>query len=375
MTMRKYHREDSGEMGELDLKKEEISRDMTEECILPVGKLESKLLENLVFKHLTYKRSDVKIRSGIGLDCAALDFGDFDCVVSSDPISAAASDIGRLAVHINCNDIATQGVAPMAMTLVLLLPYGTTTKQIEEIMLQAGDESAALGVEIVGGHTEITEAVNKPVVVATCFGKTLSKKVPEEMKPGDRVLMSKVAGLEGTAIICSDMEDRLDFLNKEDIRHGQQFFENLSVVKEGIISGEEGASGMHDVTEGGILGAVWEICRVAGLGVRIYGKNIPVDPVTVKLAKHMDFDYFRLISSGSMVIVAEESKAARIIERCGELDITVSDIGEIVPSYEGCKILVDDRLRGIHGNVWEDIDPPAGDHLYKALNYIEQERG
>ncbi len=356
-------------MGELDLKNINMNMGKTEEQILPVGKLDSRLLENLVFKHLTYKRSDVKARSGIGLDCAALEFGDFDCVVSSDPISAATNDIGRLAVHINCNDIATQGVAPMAMTLVLLLPYGTTTKQVEEIMVQAGSESASLGVEIVGGHTEITEAVNKPVAIATCFGKTLSDKMSEEMKPGDRVLMSKVAGLEGTAIICSDMEDKLSFLKDDEIRHGKEFFKKLSVVKEGIISGEEGASGMHDVTEGGILGAVWEICQVAGLGVRLYGEDIPVDPVTVKLAKNLNFDYFRLISSGSMVIVAGEEKAARIIERCKELGVRVSDIGEIVPSYEGRKILVDDRLRGIHGNVWEDIDPPAGDHLYKALSY------
>lgn len=363
--------------GDFDIMEElncnKASGNMGKSCdkVLPVGKLDSQLLESLVFKHLTYKRSDVKARSGIGLDCAALEFGDFDCVISSDPISAATNDIGRLAVHINCNDIATQGVAPMAMTLVLLLPYGTTTKQVEEIMVQAGSESAALGVEIVGGHTEITEAVNKPVAIATCFGKTLGNKMPKEMKPGDRVLMSKVAGLEGTAIICSDMVDKLDFLNEDEIRHGKDFFEKLSVVKEGIISGEEGASGMHDVTEGGILGAVWEICQVARLGVRIYGENIPVDPVTLKLAKHMDFDYFRLISSGSMVIVAEEEKATRIIERCMELGVRVSDIGEIVPSYEGRKILVDDRLRGIHGNVWEDIDPPAGDHLYKALSYGE----
>lgn len=350
-----------------------LKADLTNDRILPIGKLDSDLLRELVFKHLTYRRNDVKNRPGIGLDCAILDFGEFDCIISSDPISAATNDIGRLAVHINCNDIATQGVAPMAMTLVLLLPEGTTTQQLEEIMIQAGSESASLGVEIVGGHTEITDAVNKPVAIATCFGKSLSSGNDFDMKPGDKVLISKLAGLEGTAIICSDAESRLNFLSSEEIEHGKSFMNQLSVVKEGVISGEIGYCGMHDVTEGGILGAVWEICQVAKLGVKLYENKIPVDPVTLKLAKKLDFDYLRLISSGSMVIVAESEKADEIIKRCRDAGVEISEIGEMTPVSEGYKILIDtDRYNSQTEGGWQNIDPPAGDHLYKAFDNLNK---
>lgn len=358
--------------------RETLNEKSSESQELPIGKLDSELLQKLVFRHLTYRRSDVKERPAIGLDCATLDFGDFDCIVSSDPISAAINDIGRLAVHINCNDIATQGVAPMAMTLVLLLPKGTTSKQLEDIMIQAGTESEALGVEIVGGHTEITEAVNTPVAVATCFGKSLSAKDNPEIKPGDKVLMSKLAGLEGTAIICSDAEDKLTFLSDEEINQGKSLMNQLSVVKEGIISGEIGACGMHDVTEGGILGAVWEICQVANLGVDLYEDKIPVDPITLKLAQNLEFNYLRLISSGSMIIIAENYKAEDIVKHCKDVGITVTEIGEMKPVSDGCKILVDPKRCSKNPDSkssedrWQIIDPPAGDHLYKALENLNK---
>lgn len=371
---------DNCDKNETKCNEEILGQGSAQEQVLPIGKLDSSLLEDLVFKHLKYRRSDVKARPGIGLDCATLDFGEYDCVVSSDPISAATNDIGRLAVHINCNDIATQGVAPMAMTLVLLLPEGTTTKQLEDIMKQAGSEAAAIGVEIVGGHTEITDAVNKPVAVATCFGKTSSRRENFEMKPGDKVLMSKLAGLEGTAIVCSDAGDQLDFLTSEEIRHGKSLMNQLSVIKEGIISGEVGACGMHDVTEGGILGAVWEICQVANLGVKLYEDKIPVDPVTVKLAQNLDFDYLRLISSGSMIIVAEASRASEIIKRCEVVGVSVSEIGELTSEDEGCKILVDSHKEEAKDGgpdekakgVWQKIDPPDADHLYKAFENLNK---
>ena len=371
---------DKCEINKTKCKGDFLEAKLAQEQVLPIGKLDSGLLEDLVFRHLKYRRNDVKERPGIGLDWATLDFGEYDCIVSSDPISAATNDIGRLAVHINCNDIATQGIAPMAMTLVLLLPEGTTVKQLENIMMQAGSESAALGVEIVGGHTEITDAVNKPVAVATCFGKSSSRRETFKMKPGDKVLMSKLAGLEGTAIVCSDAGDQLDFLTGEEIEHGKFLINQLSVIKEGIISGEVGTCGMHDVTEGGILGAVWEICQVANLGVKLYEDKIPVDPVTVKLAENLDFDYLRLISSGSMIIVAKADRVDEIIKRCEEAGVKVSEIGEMTSANEGCQILANLHKEEAKGGkpdgkpegVWQKIDSPDADHLYKAFENLNK---
>ncbi|XVG96116.1 AIR synthase family protein [Eubacteriales bacterium KG127] len=335
--------------------------------ILPIGKLDSEQLKSLVFDNLTYRREDVRTRSGLGLDCAILDFGEFDCVISTDPISAATKDIGRLAVHINCNDIATQGIAPMAMTLVLMLPEGTKAKQLYDIMRQAGQEAAALGVEIVGGHTEITDSVTKPVAIATCFGKALCGKKSGTVKPGQKILLSKYAGLEGTGIICSDMEEKLGFLNQEELDEGKNMLSMLSVVKEGVVAGEEGCSAMHDVTEGGVLGAVWEMCQAGQVGAVLYEKKIPVKEVTKKLGKVMGFDYLRLISSGSMVIIADSERVEPIARKCGTMGIGISEIGEILPQEEGCSIK---RIIGEKGSIeTQKIDPPGSDHLYIAFKF------
>ena len=161
--------------------------------------------------------------------------------------------------------------------------------------------------------------------------------------------------------------------------------DQLSVVKEGVISGEIGACGMHDVTEGGILGAVWEICQAANLGVDLYEDKIPVDPVTLKLSQNLDFNYLRLISSGSMIIVAENDKAEEIIKQCKDVGITVTEMGEMKPAPDGCKILVDPKRWGKNykenyknydsqpdDDRWQIIEPPAGDHLYKAFENLDK---
>ena len=178
---------------------------------LPVGKLDTDLLREIVFKHIHHKRAEVLVRPGVGEDCATLDFDQYECVMSTDPITAAISEIGRLAIHITCNDIASNGVEPLGIMLAVMLPVGTTAREIETIMKQAAEVSESLGVEIIGGHTEITPAVNRPVIVSTAIGRTVAggSQRAENMRPGDAILMTKQAGLEGTGIIASDFADQL----------------------------------------------------------------------------------------------------------------------------------------------------------------------
>ena len=126
--------------------------------MLKTGKLDSDLLKKLVFDKITYRSDDVKVRPGIGEDCAVVDYGDYECIMSTDPITAAVSDIGRLSIHITCNDIASNGVQPLGIMLAVMLPEGTQEQDVEHIMGQAAETAGSLGVEIIGGHTEITPA-------------------------------------------------------------------------------------------------------------------------------------------------------------------------------------------------------------------------
>jgi hydrogenase expression/formation protein HypE len=336
---------------------------------MKIGKLENKVLQEIVFKNIKYKRPEVKERSGIGKDCAVIDFGDYDCVISTDPITAAINEIGRIAISITCNDIATKGIQPIGIMLAVMLPEGTTEDEISFIMKQAGDEAARLEVEIIGGHTEITDAVVKPVIVSTAIGRIKSdqSKIQAEPKSGDVIIMTKYAGLEGTGIIASDFEERLKtFLTNSEIDEAKNTLHDLSVVKEGIIAGELGATSMHDITEGGVLGAVWEICTNAGVGCEINQESIPVLEVTQKICGHFGIDFMKLISSGSMIIIAGEEQYESILLELHKQNIKAGVIGKLTEMTDQNRMGKEETVNCIlvvNGKK-QVIMPPESDHIY-----------
>lgn len=331
--------------------------------MLKTGKLDSNLLEKIVFKNIKFKRPEVITRPGIGEDCAVVDFGDYECIMSTDPITAAVTEIGRLAVHISCNDIASNGIEPLGIMLAVMLPEGTTEKEIEEMMRQAGQASAELGVEIIGGHTEITPAVNKPVIVSTAIGRGRkgSSQRGENMKPGDYIYMTKQAGLEGTGIIACDCESQVQqFLSEEEIQEAKDMLNQVSVVKEGIIAGTVGTAGMHDITEGGVLGAVWEMCDIGKVGAEVWIDKVPVSPITKKICDAFEVDYLRLISSGCMMIMVHPEQREELENQIANAGIVISCIGRIKESSEGIYMMKEE--------VKLEIKPPDSDELYKVIS-------
>lgn len=330
---------------------------------LPVGKLDTDLLKETVFSHILHLRPEVMVRPGVGEDCATIDFGKYECVMSTDPITAAISEIGRLAIHITCNDIASNGVEPLGIMLAMMLPIGTTVGEIETIMMQAQEVASSLGVEIIGGHTEITPAVNRPVIVSTAIGRTLAggSQKAENMRPGDIILMTKQAGLEGTGIIASDFADQLsEVLTAEEIAEAKGYMNLVSVVKEGVAAGNMGTAGMHDITEGGVLGAVWELSEISGVGVELEEDKIPVSEVTRKICDHFGINYLRLISSGCMMIIVHPDREEAVMEAIRNVGVDVTRIGRVM-EQGALRVLI-----GKDGVVRE-IDPPESDELYKVV--------
>ena len=330
--------------------------------MLKAGKLDSDLQKSLVFNKITYRSDDVKVRPGIGEDCAVMDFGQYECVMSTDPISSAVNDIGRLAIHITCNDIASNGVQPLGIMLAVMLPEGTTEEDVEYIMGQAAETAGELKVEIIGGHTEITPAVKQPVIVSTAIGKTPAgtSQSGYTMAEGDYIMMTKSVGLEGTGIIACDYEDQLvGKLSPEEIATAKGFLELVSVVPEGVAAGKVGTHGMHDITEGGILGAAWEMCQIAGKGAEVWYDSIPIRPEVRKVSEFYDINPLRLISSGSMVIIVPEDKKAEMEKAMAAENIECSIIGRIKAADFGIKLLKDGQLT--------EIDPPYADEIYKVV--------
>ena len=355
---------------------------------LETGKLDSDLLKQIVFDKIAYRSDDVRVRPGIGEDCAVMDFGDYDCIMSTDPISSAVSDIGSLAIHITCNDIASNGVQPLGIMLACMLPEGTTDDDIRHIMEQAAEAAAKLKVEIIGGHTEITPAVRQPVIVSTAIGKISAGRSQSgnDMVPGDFIMMTKSVGLEGTGIIACDYSDKLSeakapgggpLLQPEEIERAKSFLQLVSVVPEGVAAGKVGTHGMHDITEGGILGAIWEMCQISETGAEVWEDRIPMEPETGKICKLFDIDPLRLISSGSMVIIVPKDKKEEMESAMRNAGVSASVIGIIRPSEDGIYLASHTKTCGAdgQGRIKVKIDPPYADEIYKVVGRQLWNRG
>jgi len=309
---------------------------------MKIGKLTNEQLQQSVLSILRPMRSEVLLRPGIGEDCAALSFGDRLCVVSTDPVTAAQKDLGRLAIHISCNDAASSGAEPIALLLTLMAPPRSNVAEIEQIMRQALETAQSLNVEIIGGHTEITDAVTRPVisstVLAACPRDGLIKSAGGKI--GDDLIMTKCAGLEGTYIITSDLAKRaVEILGAKDHAFCLELCKDISVVPEGLLAAKNGAHAMHDVTEGGVLGAIYELCSASGCGC----SALHLDPL-------------RLISSGCMLIACPNGVEMQAV--LAQHGIQSSVVGMLTHKAEGLRIMCrDGQIR--------PIGEPRTDELYK----------
>ncbi|MGI5849628.1 MAG: AIR synthase family protein [Christensenellales bacterium] len=305
-----------------------------------IGKLTNEQLKRIILSKINPKH-DVLAGAGVGEDCAALDFGGEACVLSTDPITGASENVGALAVHISCNDVASSGTRPVAMLVTLLVPPDNTLSDVENVVSEIIAEADSLGVDIIGGHTEVTDAVSRIVVSTTAIGRTKSSRLIKSSgaKPGDDIIMTGYAAIEGTYIIATEYKSKLDsVLTETEFKKALDLGSKISVVKEGVIAGEFGVTAMHDITEGGVYGAVCELCEASHVGCEINKDKIPLLDVTNKICTFLGINPYRLIGSGSMLITTADSGSlirifrqnginAAIIGRITKKDIRVDDGG------------------------------------------------
>lgn len=321
---------------------------------MKIGKLTNEQLDKLILSKLMRTRDEVLIRPGIGIDCTAIDLGDNIAVFSSDPITAAKTGAGRLTVNVCCNDAAAAGAEPVGLMVTLLLPPSITEAEIDQLADELLAAAKCANVDIVGGHTEITDSVSRIVTCGTVIAKVQRGRVisPSGMRPGDSLIMTKSAGIEGTSIIADCCDEIINVLSAEEIKTAKSFCELTSVVPEGVFAASHGAAAMHDVTEGGILGAVWEVSHASGVGITIHKEAIPIHPITEKICRHYGIDPLRLISSGSMLISCANGE--EMVAGLMRIGINAAIIGQASGG----------DIRFSNG---EAIEPPGADELYKIL--------
>lgn len=313
---------------------------------LPAGKLPNQLLDRFL-KTLDCADPSVLLGPRVGEDVAAVSLsGEDTLVLKSDPITFATDAVGYYAMVVNANDLATCGAKPRWMLATLLFPPGTSPGRVRQVMVELHQAASQFGVSLCGGHTEITDAVTRPVVVGQLAGTVSRSRLIDkrQMRAGDRVLITKGVAVEGTALIAREFAPRLLELGlrRKEVEQCRGFLTDpgISILREAeIAAGCKEVRALHDVTEGGVATAVRELGAAGGRRLRVYPGRIPVFGPTARICKLLDLNPLGLIGSGSLLIACGPEACGDICDALRDAGIPVAAIGEVLEEGSGVEAL------------------------------------
>ncbi|MFC1878963.1 AIR synthase family protein [Chloroflexota bacterium] len=317
-----------------------------ENKFLPVGKLPVDLLESLLVSAAP-QDDRVLVGPGIGLDCAIIDAGATLFALKSDPITFATEEIGWYAVQVNANDIATTGATPRWMLVTMLLPEGQTTPElVEDINEQLRAACTEIGVSIIGGHTEITYGLERPILIATMIGEVHRAALitPRGAQPGDRLLLTKGVPIEATAILAGEFAKKLgdisnlsNPLSQDELAEAKAFLyrPGISVLRDARIATQAGqVNAMHDPTEGGLYAALWELAQASGCSLQVDLSQVYIPPLSQRICQILDLDPFGAIASGALLMAVPAQHVEKICQALGKSEILCQQIGKVLAPTE-----------------------------------------
>jgi len=319
---------------------------------LPIGKVPVDLLRALLARFTKIRDPRVVVGPGIGLDAAVIRIGGRALVAKTDPITFVADEIGTYALLINANDLATMGATPKWFLATVLLPArATTAASVNSLFAQLHTICHRLRVSLCGGHSEITDAVTRPVVVGCLLGECASDQIVTAAgaRVGDAVLLTKGLAIEAVSILA---RERADEIRR---RHGARFLARcrrylakpgLSVLKEAQVAlAAGGVHAMHDPTEGGLSSALYELAEAANVGLKIEAHQIRILPEAAQLSSDFDLNPLGAIASGALLICTDPAFEKRTLARLRTARIPAARIGTVVPRGNGVTLMEDGRAR------------------------------
>ncbi len=331
--------------------------------IFSVGKIPPEILKEVVFKRCGVPRREVLLYPQVGEDTSVLDAGGELLVVSTDPITGAVDRAGWLAIKVALNDIGAAGAEPICVLVTLLLPEGTGTEDLRRLVDEIHRACLEENVAVAGGHSEVTPGLSRPIISVTALGKTRGRKVlsASGAKEGDDIVLTKWAGMEGAAILARDFREILARkLELRVISEAAGLLDFVSVTKDGRIALESGATGCHDATEGGVLGAIYEVCEASGKGALVYSEKIPVHESTSKIASVAGIEPLRLVSSGCLVVTTGDGQG--LCDAYGRHGINARVVGKITSG---------ERQFIMSGKTFP-LEAPKSDELWRARKCLER---
>ena len=322
-----------------------------------IGKVPESVLKRSIIRQIKNTRDEVIFGASIGGDYAAIELKEDEIyVTATEPLTNCGSNIGMLAVNTAVNNVAVAGAGAVAIMLSALLPEGTEESDIKEIMKQVSDCCKELNVQAVGGHTEITDAVNRAIIDVTAIGKVNKDKIisSKGAKPGDDIVITKWIGTQGTAMIAYDKQEELsERFSASYIDAAKSLVSKVSIVKEADLAASMNANAMHDVSKGGIFGALWEIAESSKTGMEIDLKAVPIKQETIEICEYYGLNPYELISSGSLIVCIPNGHD--YVRELSKLGISASVAGKITDG--------NDRVI-INGDEKRFLTRPAVDQIF-----------
>ena len=308
------------------------------------------------------RRPETLVGAALGVDAAAVRLDpDTACVLTTDPITTAVSGAGRLAVHVVCNDLAAMGAEPIGVLATLLFPEGVSGADIGQVAADIDVTARSLNVEVLGGHTEVAPGISAGLVVMTGIGKAPRDRLltAAGARAGDALVLTKAAALEGSHILATDLASRLAAVSEPLLAEARAYVDELSVVPEARLAVGLGATAMHDPTEAGVVGALWEMAEASSRGFRVEVGRIAVREATRAICAAIGVDPLRLIASGALLIACRDGAA--MVRGLRDGGIEAAEIGAMT---NGGRVLV-------HADGREEAVEDLGrDELYRVLEAL-----
>ena len=319
--------------------------------VFRVGKLNANLLDELVS---SIKKKDPRVIVGpkVGEDAAVIDIGDKYLLSTTDPITFTSYKIGWYTVNVNANDIATMGGTPKWLLVSILLPENKTDSAlVKEIFRDIENAADELGIDICGGHTEITKGLDRPIVSGHMLGEVDKDKLVtnSHARVGDEIILTKGIAIEGMALLAREREKELSGkYGKMFVERVQAFLHNpgISVVAEAHLANQAAdIRAMHDPTEGGLATGLYELTKASNTGVVIYEDKIHLLDETRILCSEYKLDPLGVIASGALLIVVDPDDRDAVLSKLVQNDIACSVIGKMTDKEDGLKIIADGEER------------------------------
>ncbi|MBO5472863.1 MAG: hydrogenase maturation factor [Lachnospiraceae bacterium] len=323
------------------------------------GKISENVLKRSVLKKIRTHRNEVVNGAGIGKDCAILAFPEGEeTVLSVTPVTAPVSDLGSYAIPMALNNIAAAGAQPVAVMLGILLPEETEEAELQQLMERAEEICGACQVQIAGGHTEVTAAVREPVMTVTGIGRREPARAGclQGIRANQDIVVSKWIGLEGTARLARQHKEALcTRYPVRMIEEAAAYDKYLSIIPEAATAMKSGVCGMHDVSRGGIFGALWEMASGAGVGLTIDLKKLPVKQATIEICEFLELNPYELLSGGCLIMATEDGNG--LVSALARQDIPAVVVGRTTEGND--RVLYNDDEKRY-------LDMPKTDQIYYA---------